>query len=113
MTAANNIFQRSDTGFDESLVHVFTELVRGSRRRAIERKVTTLRADDEFLARDAVLGCEYLQRPANGSLASLKTIVSGSVDDIDAKLHCSDDSIRVVRVGRFVCVAEIGADADG
>src|SRR6185369_10945792 len=111
MTATHNIVPRSDPRFDESLVHVLTQLGGVSRRCAVERKITTLRADDELLAHDAMLG-EYLQRAANRSLAALKAIVSGSIDHIYAKLHRSDDCIRVARVGRFIRVAEIRANAD-
>src|SRR6185369_10338423 len=55
MTAANNVVPRCDARFDESLVHVLTQLGGVSRRRAVEWKVTALRADDEFLARGALL----------------------------------------------------------
>ena len=61
MTAAHDVVKRRDTGFDEGVVHILAHI---SRRRAIERQVTTFGADDEFFTSDTIV-CEYLQRPTN------------------------------------------------
>ena len=83
-----------------------------ARRCSVERQVTAFGADDELLARDAVLVCECLQGLSDGAFASLKTIVRSAVDDVHAELNSANDRARVVRIGGFVGVAEIRADAD-
>src|SRR5215216_801194 len=82
MTTADDIVERSNARLHESLIHILTDI---ARRRAVERKVAALGADDELIARDAVLVGEYLQRFADRTFASLKTIVSSRIDDVDAK----------------------------
>ena len=43
----------------------------------------------------------------------LKAIVCRRVDHIRAQLHCANDCGCVACVSFIVCVAEVGADADG
>src|SRR3712207_2377253 len=99
MTARDDIVERSDTRLHESLIHILTDI---SRRRAVKRQVAAFRADDELFAFDTVLGCKYLQRFADRPLASLKTIVRGGVDDVDAELHCANDGVCVAHIGSLV-----------
>src|SRR5215213_4076 len=90
---ANDVSKRSNPRLYESLIYIVAHVLR---RRAVERQVAAFGANDELFAGDAVLVCEYLQRFANGPFASLKTIVRGGVDEVDAKLHCANDRVRVV-----------------
>src|ERR1043165_1502446 len=57
MTTADEVVERGDAGLDEGFVDI---LVGIARRRAVERQVAALRADHQLVAREAVLGGEYL-----------------------------------------------------
>src|ERR1041385_8153125 len=103
MTAAGDIVKRRDARLHESLLDILAHV---SRRSAVERQVTTFRADQELIAR------QRLQRGADRTFAALETIVRGSVDDVRAELNRTYDGVRVVRVSGFVGIAEIRADAD-
>ena len=109
MTAGDDIFERRNPRLHESLVHILSHI---SRRRAVERQVSAFRADDELLARNAVLVREYLQGFADGAFASLETIVGGGVDNVDPKLHSANNRARVALISGLVRIAEICADAD-
>jgi hypothetical protein len=41
----------------------------------------------------------------------LKTVIDGSVDDVDAALDGGDDGLGVGGIGAFIWLTEIGADA--
>src|SRR5215217_4301392 len=109
MTAADNIFERSDTRFDEGFIHILAHI---ARRRSIERQIAALGADNELVARNTIRGCERLQGPADGTFTSLKTIICSAVDNVYAELNGANDGVGVVCISRIVCISEIRADAD-
>src|SRR5687767_4449543 len=109
MAAADDIFKRCDARLHECFINVFAQI---SWWRSVERQITTLSADDEFLARESLLA-EFFQRDADRALAALKTIIRGAIDHVTAKLDRANDGVCIAHVGRRVGVAEIGTDPDG
>src|SRR6185437_10123570 len=80
-------------------------------RRAVERQITTFRADDEFFTREAAR-LQVSQGCTNRPLASLKSIIGGRIDDVDAQLNGSRHCFRIAAISVFIRLAEIRPDAD-
>ena len=109
MTAAHEIFKACDAGFDKCFLDVAPHV---AWRRAVKRQIAALRANNDFISREAFVFRQELQRGADGSFTSLEAIVCRCVDDIRARLHCAHHGVGVSGVGFLIRVAEIGADAE-
>src|SRR6266576_3783781 len=81
VAATHDILEARDAGFDECLLDVTSYV---SRWCAVEWQISAFGTDDDFISREAAIVCQLLQRRSDRSLASLKTIVGGSVDDVGA-----------------------------
>ena len=82
MAAADNVFEVRNPRLYKRLLDVAANV---ARRRAVKRQVTTLRADDDVVAREALFG-QLVQGFPDRTFASLETIVGGGVDDVCAEL---------------------------
>src|SRR6266498_975231 len=81
VTAADDILPTRYAGFDKRLFNIAANV---SRRRAVKRQITTLRADDQFIAREPFGGSQVTQSRADGAFASLKPVVCRRIDYIGA-----------------------------
>ena len=108
MTAAGEIFKTRDAGFDESLFNVAPNV---SRRRAVKRQVTAFRADDHFVAREALVQSNHVKH----CRSLVRFFENDSLRRCRLRLRPAQPRARRRRcsaIGFFVSVAEIRADAD-
>ena len=80
---------------------------------AIEREITGLRANDEFVTANFSGVDQVLKGGANRSLRALMPVVDGGVNYIDAGAECGLDGLGIELIGSFVGLAEIGAETEG
>src|SRR6267154_5119329 len=78
--------------------------------RTVRRQITPLGTQNEFVAREALLR-KLRQRRADAALTTLKTIVDGRVDHIDAALDGRHHRSSVAGVNLVIRLAKISADA--
>lgn len=107
MHAADNLFKGRYAWFDESLFNIAANI---SWRRAVKREITTLGADDYFIAGETLCFGQVAQSRADRTFASLKTVVCGSIDYIGAKLDRANKRGGVAGISLIISIAQIGAN---
>src|SRR5688500_9375189 len=113
VTASYEIIGTDDSGVDVRRLQIRQIRLTTHRRGAVQRDVTTFRADDDFIARHHRCGDRVAQCRAHGALRPLAPIVDRRVDDVDTLLEGRSDRTRVPRVIRLVALAEVGPDTEG
>ena len=108
MRAGCDVGPTCDAGLDEVVLDILPHV---ARRRAVEREIAALGADDNFFTRKTT-SAQFAERGANRSFASLKAIIRGRVDYVRAQLDRAHDRFGVAPIGFLVGVSEIGADTD-
>src|SRR5258708_26655652 len=109
MAAGGDIFRGKNPGLNVLAEEIFVGV---SGHRSVRRQISTLGANHDLLALETSC-CKLLDRGAEASLAALKSVIDGSVENVDAVFHCGDRRGRIPFIGPGVWLAEVCADSHG
>ncbi len=107
MAALHDFVGFEDAGLDVLAVEIFVGV---GGHRPVGREISAFRAENEFVARKALLR-ELLESGADAALAALEAVVHGCVDNVDAVLDGGHHRCGVTTVRLVIRLAEVGANA--
>jgi len=109
MASRSNLFCAKDSALEEFVREVFISI---RRHFSIGSQESGFCANHNFVTSET-LSKKLLQRSAHGTLAALKAIINGGVDDVAAIFDSTYDCSRVSSVCGAIGLAEISSDAYG
>src|SRR5277367_3882871 len=107
VAAAYKVVRAEYSGLDVFAIEIFRRI---GRHCAIGSQIPALGAENKFFARDSLFG-QILDGGADAALASLKAVVDGRIDNVDAALDRRRNRRGVALISLVVGLAEIGADS--
>lgn len=112
MSARDELVGMNDLLIHELALDVLLIRLSSRGRKAVERHVPDLGANDQLVPRRAPAGQQLSDRRSATPLRSLAPIVDRGVDHVDSARRCVVNRGRVRGVHVVGCVAEVGSDTD-
>src|SRR5258706_15623425 len=109
MAVGRDILCRENSGLNVFAEDIFVGV---SGHREVRRQISTLGANHDLLALETSC-CKLLDGGAEASLAALKSVIDGSVENVDAVFDRGDGRGCIPLVSLCVRLPEVGANPHG
>src|SRR5688572_5346017 len=104
MAAAGEVPELSDARNHESIFNVTPHV---ARRRAVKRQVTTLRTNDQFIARKTLPRSQLSQGSSDGSFTSLEAVVRRRVDNVSSERDRANYGVSIAVIRFLIRISQV------
>src|SRR5262245_45134062 len=113
MAGLDKVGPFTDTCLNKGFFNIAPHFLPAAWRRRVKRDVAAFGRNDDLIPALFSLCENLLERFANAPLASLTSIIRGSVENITPQRNGAFDGMSIGFVGSFIRIAQIGPKADG